>query len=658
MKKLAFIVLLVVGGIVAYQGFRRSPLGEDTEHAVVHDSGNADEKISQRPSDIEPRLVSRLRELVPDYPEGHARTVLTDYGNTAIDVARRHGQVGLDGLRVLGTEGVEVMRSQPDTFKQLADRLGGERSIRMLALLRDHLGDVASKGGLPTLIDRIEALQGPAGRLGDQYPQFLPLLIVAPEEVSEALTLHPDIATECLMIVDLSKGASGVRKMCELIKTEAPIAGEWFAARGADGIMLAHAYPEFLNHEPAIELEVFLQIVRTNSPYIASLDRSERLAKALQAIAALAEADTRLPLVPDSGRPPRDGLMRGVLLTLACEDPYTVRLVVEHGAEGIDVLKSTAAQWAGSGMSLPRTLYDAYDPALYRSAHRYAWDSLLPRDTRGAALFALQTFAPWNELCREDWHPKAMDFVHLLGNTDGRFPIWAAENEQLRRSGASGYAAADDDWATMIDRPALHLDDWAKKATRPYEYLPLYDTCRLLYVLGSGYHPTSGEVLFAAVDVVFTAWDIATFGAGAAVTEGVEVSSKTLSKVAVETSEQALKKAGREIVETTVSRASQGILATATKSPRLLKALGRRADAAANTAYWIMARGANAVDGAEALGIAIRVGKYVAKETAINASVSQGVEQAMLFAQRHRNDIVVQQVLEVLSSLSTEDSQQ
>ncbi len=652
MKKLVFMALLFVGCIVTYESLRTWPRQDDSEHPVIPDNGNADKKIIQGPSDIEPRLVSRLHELVPDYPESHARTVLTDYGNTALDVARQHGAVGLDGLRVLGTEGVELMRFQPDTFKQLANRLSGERSIRMLALLRDHLVDLARKGGLPALIDRIEALDGPAGRLGDQYPQFLPLLVVAPQEVTEALTLHPEIATECLMIVDLSQGAAGVQKMCDLIKTQAIIGGEWFAARGADGLILAHTYPEFVNHEPAIELEVFLQILRTNSPYIASFDGRDARAKALQAIAAIAEADTRLPQVPDSRSPPNDGLMRGVLLTLASEDPYTVRFVAEHGAEGIDVLKSTASQWAGSGMSVPRTLYDAYDPAIHRNAHGHAWDSLLPRDTRGAALYALQTFAPWKELRREDWHPKATEFVLLLGKTDGRFPIWAADNERLRRSGSAGYAAADDDWAIMAGRPSLHLDDWAKKGARPYEYLPLYDTCRLLYVLGSGYQPTSGEVLFATVDIAFTAWDIATFGAGTVVTEGVEATTKTLSKVALETSEQAMKRAGREIAETSVSRASRGILATATKSPRLLKALGRRAREAANAAYWIMARGANALEGAKALGITLRVGKYVAKETAINASVGQGVEQAILFATLHRNDILVQQVSEVLSTLS------
>lgn len=656
MKKLAIVALLIGGGILVYGALQKLPRPETSTRPVTDGIGEAAEKSEHLPSDVEPRLVARLRELVPDYPESHAITVLADYGNTALDVARQHGTLGLDGLRVLGTEGVELMRSQPDTFKQLADRLGGERSIRMLALLRDHLGDVARKGGLPTLIDRIEKLEGPAGRLGDQYPQFLPLLVVAPEEVSEALTLYPEIATECLMIVDLSQGAHGVRKMCDLIKKQAPIAGDWFAARGADGLMLAHAYPEFVAHEPPIELELFLQILRTNSPYIDSLGTSEQRTESLRAITAIAEADSRLPRAPESGAAPVDGLMRGVLVTLACEDPYTVRFVAERGAEGIDVLKSTVAQWANSGMSLPRTLYDAYDPARYGDAHRHAWESLLPRDTRGVALFALQTFAPWKELRREDLHARAMDFVRLLGDTDGRFPLWAAENEQLRRSGPSGYAAADDDWVMMLDRKRDKLDEWASKGTHAYEYLPLYDTCRLLYVLGSGYQPTTGELLFATVDVAFTAWDIATFGAGAVVTEGVEASTKTLGKVALEASEQAMKKAGREIAETTVNRASRGILATATKSPRLLKALGRRARDAANASYWIMARGANALDGAKTLGIVLRIGKYVAKETAINASVSQGVEQAMLFAQRHQNDIVVQQVFEVLESLNASEA--
>ncbi len=664
MKKLAFFVLLFIGAIVTYDALRKPSHPEDHELMGHQDAGSASSDVSQRsshveqrPSHVEPRLISRLRELAPDYPKEHAVVVLADYGNTAIDVAREHGTLGLDGLRVLGTEGVELMRSQPDTFKQLAGQLGGERSIRMLAMLRDHLVDIARKGGLPELINRIEALEGPTGRLGDQYPQFLPLLVVAPKEVSEVLTLHPEIAAECLMIVDLSQGSAGVRKMCDLIKTQAPIAGEWFAARGADGLMLAHAYPEFVTHEPPIDLEVFLQILRTNSQYIDLLGTSEHRTQSLQAIAGLAEADSRLPRAPESGTAPSDGLVGGVLLTLACEDPHTVRFVAEHGAEGIDVLKSTAAQWASSGMSLPRTLYDAYDPEVYRDAHRHAWEALLPRDTRGAALFALQTFAPWKELRREDWHPKAMDFVVLLGETDGRFPAWAAQNEWQRRSGPDAFTAADDEWAKMKARKTTHLNECSKKAPAPYEYLPLYDTCRLLWVLGNGYQPTTGELVFATVDVAFTAWDIATFGAGAAAREGIEASTKTLVKTAAKAGEITAQKAGRLAGKTAATRASRGILATAVKSPRLVKALGRGGRATADAGLWVMARGANALDGAKVLGIALRVGKYVAKETAINASVGQGVEQAMLFAQQHRNDIVVQQASEVLSWLSSESTE-
>ena len=655
MKRLALLVLLVGAGFLLYDVFSKSSLENELNHPVAHNADPTNAKTDHQ-SNVESRLVLRLHELVPDYPESHAHAALTEYGNTALDVARKHGAVGLDGLRVLGTEGVELMRSQPDTFRQLADRLGGERSIRMLALLRDHLVETARKGGLPALIDRIEALDGPAGRMGDKYPQFLPLLVIAPEEVSEVMTLHPEIAAECLMIVDLSRGVAGVRKMCDLIKTQAPIAGEWFAARGADGLMLAHAYPELVTHEPPIELEVFLQILRTNSPHIDSLVSREQRARAMQAIAALAEADSRLPRATDAGTVPADGLARGVLLTLACEDPYTVRFVAEHGADGIDVLKSLVSQWASSGMSVPRTLYEAYDPALYANAHRHAWESLLPRDTRGAALFALQTFAPWKELSREDRHPKAMEFVDLLGETDGRFPGWAAKNEWQRRSGPKGLTAADDEWKKMVDRTTIYLNEYSKKAPAPYEYLPLYDTCRLLWVLGNGYQPTTGELLFATVDVAFTAWDIATFGAGAAARKGIEASTKTLGKGAIRVGEITTKQSLRTASKTAVTRASRGILATAVKSPRVVKALGRGGRATADPGLWIMARGANALDGAKALDIALRVGKYVAKETAINASVSQGVEHAVLFAQRHRNDIVVQQVSEVLSWLNAEST--
>ncbi len=652
MKKLAFVAIMALGGVLLYDALTQPPPPDDPGPEVVSHGSDQKESDREEATDVDPRLLARLREIAPDYPDDYARAVLIDYGNTALDVARKHGPVGLDGLRVLGTEGVELMRSQPDTFRQLADRLGGDRSIRMLALLRDHLVATARQGGLPVLIDRIESLEGRAGRLGDQYPQFLPLLVMAPEEVGEVLTLYPEIATECLMIVNLSEGPAGVRKMCDVIKAQAPVAAEWFAARGADGLMLAHTYPELVPHEPPVELEVFLQILRTNSAYLDSLGGPEQRAAAVRAIAALAEADSRLPRVPDGSPARDDGLARGVLLALACEDPYTVRFVCEHGAEGIDVLKSLASQWANSGMSLPRTLYEAYPPTRFARAHRHAWESLVPEETRGAALFALQTFAPWKELEREDWHPKAMDFVVLLGETDGRFPAWAANNEWKRRSGPKGFVSADEEWAEITKRKIDYLNDYSKKAPAPYEYLPLYDTCRLLWVLGKGYQPTTGELFFATVDVAFTAWDIATFGAGAAAREGLEASTKTLGKAALKAGEITATNTGRTAAKTAATRASRGILATATKSPRVVKALGRGGRATADAGLWLMARGANALDGAKALGIALRIGKYVAAETAINAGVSQGVEQAMLFAQRNRNEVVIKQVGEVLSWLN------
>jgi hypothetical protein len=662
MRKL-LAVLLIAGAVLAC-GVLLSPDDIDqasrkTEPPTEGTAGSetGDIKGKQRDSPVDSRMISGLREFVPDYPTDHAERVLSDYGYTAFDVARQHGTVGLDGLRVLGIDGVQLMRTQPDTFRQLADRLGGERSIRMLALLRDHIGDLASKGGLPSLIDRIEALDGRAARLGDQYPQFLPLLVVAPDAVSEVLSLYPEIAAECLMIVDLSRGSAGVRAMCDLIKAQVPRAGEWFSARGADGLILAHEYPDFVAHDPPVKLEVFLQILRNNSDYITSLQGREQRREVLRAIATLAQADLRVPPAPESGWAPSDGLVRGMLLTLACEDSFTVRFVREHGSEGIDVLASTAAQWTGSGMGLPRTLYDAYDPAANGDAHRHAWESLRPRATRGTALDALQTFAPWRELRGEDWHPKAQEFVRLLAETDGRFPLWAAENERTRRSGPSGHVSADDEWVVMLGGAPFRLDQWAnaKKGTQPQEYLPLYDTCRLLYVLGSGYQPTTGEVVFAAVDVAFTAWDVATFGAGTALRESAEASTKTIGKVAIDTSEQSLRRSGREVSQSAVGAASQGILATATRSPGVFRALNQRVRHNADTALWIMARGASAVSGAKRLGIVLRIGRYAAKETAINTAVGQGVEQAVLFAQRHRNDIVVQQVTEVLFAIGREN---
>lgn len=647
MKLLSAIFLCVIVAAVLYRASGPSVV-EQPENKQPSSATGGERHVPTASAGID-----RLLELAPGYSQEHAEILVESYGRTALNVARDHGSVGLDGLRVLGTEGVELIRSQPDTFRLLAERLGSERGIRLLALLEDQVVDVARHGGLPMLIDRVEGLSGEAARLGNSKPQLLPLLILAPEQVTAVIRKHPDVAPQCLMIVDLAKGPTGVLGMCDVIEKRAEKARQWFDARGADGLFLAHQFPDLVEHNPRGSLPEFLQMLRTNAAFMASLHEGEPRRLALAAIDSLLDADAALPALGDADPVPADGRFRGLLVRIACDDPHTVRLVMEHGQAALEVMTATAREWAASRASVPRLLYEAYDPAREPLAHRHAWGSLTIPESRRAALFALQAFARWPELAREDLHPQANEFLSLLSATDSRFPAWAAENEWLRQSSArKDRIAADEAWKSMMEQRTDFLDAQTKTGSEVHEFLPLYDTCRLLWVLGKGYTPTTGDVIFAVIDVVATAWDLATLGAGSAATGAIKGGAKGLGKTALELGEQAVKKTGREQTQSAVSRASNGILATVARSPAVVRQLANTGVRRSATGLEVMARGALAVAGGQALGIPIRIGRYVVSETAINYGVSEGIESAILFAQQNPNQLIVKQVNEVIAFIA------
>jgi len=649
MKRITAVLLCMIIAAAVYQAVAPSLDEEKPNQRPLQPLGEGPSEFTG---------TERLLELVPGYSRENATRLLENYGHTALNVARDHGSAGLDGLRVLGTEGVELIRAQPDTFRLLVERLGSERGIRLLALLGDEVIDVARQGGLPMLIDRIEGLSGEAARLGDARPQLLPLLILAPEKVPAVIRKYPDVAPQCLMIVDLAKGPRGVLGMCDVIEKQAEKARQWFDARGPDGLFLAHQFPDLVEHDPRGSLPEFLQILRTNADFMASLPAGEQRRLAVAAIDALLDADAALPALRDADPVPADGRFRGLLVRIACDDPHTVRFVMEHGQAALEVMTATAREWAASRASVPRLLYEAYDPAREPVAHRHAWGSLVVPESRRGALFALQAFARWPELAREDRHPQADEFLSLLRSTDSRFPSWAAENEWLRQSSArKDRIAADEAWKSMLEQRTDFLDAQTKTGAEVHEYLPLYDTCRLLWVLGKGYTPTTYEVIFAAVDTVFTAWDLATLGAGSAATGAIKGGAKGLGKTALELGEQAAKKTGREVTQSAASRARNGILATVARSPAVVRQLANTGARRAATGLEVMARGALAVAGGQALKIPIRIGRYIVSETAINYSVSEGIEAAMLFAQQNPNQVVVKQAREVLSYLTADPEQ-
>jgi hypothetical protein len=97
-------------------------------------------------------------------------------------------------LLVLGEQGVAVMRQYPDTFEKISRRLGGPTSAIFLAFMRDHFEDLAKCGGLPKLLDLFEKMPEDAKAIGQEYPEAMPLLALAPMRCAEPSNSTPRLA--------------------------------------------------------------------------------------------------------------------------------------------------------------------------------------------------------------------------------------------------------------------------------------------------------------------------------------------------------------------------------------------------------------------------------------------------------------------------------
>ena len=579
----------------------------------------------RRPPDEppEPRVMEELRSLLPGLGPEDVRWLAAGYGNTAVNVARDHGRQGAEVLLALGPQGLAVLREQPDTFRQVASRLGGKTAAVFLASLPRNFEGLAGLGGLPRLLDRLEAMPAEARALGERHPQMLPFLAVAPDESYTALRRHPDLCLLCFPALDLGGGPGGLTRVARLIADYGERARPWVRARGLDGLLLLGPFPEFLDRVPPVELPVFLAILSNNQDDLAPLTARREAGRVWDALVELARWDSDLPEgAGGTGRP-----ARGDLIRLACTDPHAVKFFLDRGVDGRRVIAATWPEAAQAGVALPGLLLDGYEggarhPRLSENA-RQALVGVPGRERETFQMLLLM--AQWGGVDPRLTHPRSERFRQLLAELGYRVVAYMAEAE---RDGG----AVDDRYARLEERGKDELDAWECPPSFWVQQLPFYDTVHLAWLLTRGYTPTQGELIFAGIDVAFTAWDVATLGGGKAATaaarNGIRTADRALARRALE--EVAERMAPRAVGGGAGSWGRRGLAGLAgqlANAPAVVRELSRRSlHSDVGVAVAQATRSAARLD---IKLMTVAVGKYGAREWARNTAVG-GTAQAVV----------------------------
>lgn len=593
------------------------------------------------------RLEQELRAALPNYEDRkRLRWLAENYGNTAVNIAKRHGKTGVEVIVALGQNGVAVMREHPDTFNKVADRLGGETAALFLVHLHRHFDEIAAMGGLPKLLDLIERLSLEARKLGTKHPEMLIFLACAPETAYKALREQPDLCLVCFPLIDLSQGPEPLERVAEIIIHHGARARPWVEARGLDGILLADTFPALLDRTPALDLPVFLEVLSNNQQDIRDLIANGREEEVRRAFTRLQDENLQLPPAVDEQSECLRRPHRGDWLMLACIDPHTIRFLTEKKNDAFTILKETWHEASCTGETLPSLLYDAYTANGLPNLHDHAWESLVEAD--GKEREAFQMLYMMAERPGQDprtVHPRSRRFYQLLEKHGARVVPYLAEAELLQGSTESRYRLLE-------DRGDSHLDAWDSPASLLVESLPLYDAVQLGCILAKGNVPTRGEVAFAGIDVIFTAWDIATLGGGKAAStsikgglkvagkEGAHQASKLLAKSVAE-------KAGRQLGEDAVEGVSRKLASQMSRSPQVATQIATKQsfrDLAVNAekAAW----------SATIKQIPItRLAKYAVREWAINVGVGHTLADVAEWSSRTDNSFWASKAKEALLAI-------
>lgn len=600
---------------------------------VDNQPAKVEDRNSLTPSQDSPPInpaEAELLKLLPSMDRAKLRWLADEYGWTAVNIVEEHGQKGADVILALGAEGVAVLREQPDTFRKLSKSFSAEASARFLVAMQKHLRELAAQGRLPDFLERLADLSGQSRQLAECYPAMAPFLVLAPEAVTPALGRYPALCLKCFPVLDLSQGPRGLVEMAEDIMQVGERAKGWIECRGLDGLLLAKQFPQFVNRHPPFELELLLASLSSNQEDIKmliELGREEDVWRAYERLADKARSTPEFPANPDA--PSRDGWY-----SLAIADPHFVRFIVEQ--DPTLALTEQCLPFMFDGPPVPSLIYDGYRAEQSPQTARNAANALL----RAARAGETELRLVYQFLARMARFPDTPAYYHpmshrvhdLLERLDHRVVFYLLPNLQISDD------ALNNAIFKLEDRGFDELAEFNDPPSLAVQVLPGYDFCRLVWVLSKGYQPTFGEVVFAGVDVAFTAWDIAGLGKSLAKAAGKGMLKEGLKNLAKEGAETFGEKAARAI-----EKGGKELVAL---SPKAIRAAEK--DAVSWLTYW-------AERSARHRGIAltaIKTGaKAYAREWTLGYAIGMSLQELADVAMRTDNTFWAEKTLEVLRYL-------
>lgn len=678
------VALLLLAGIGLLFWFGASRFGDRAD-------GGADGGANGPPPAHLVPVIEDLTRLLPDLPPEDHRRLAELYGYTAVNIAKTHGRQGADALLALGSQGAAVMRRHPEIFEEIAQRLGGKVAAKFLVFMRDDLSSLVEFGGMSRLLDRAEALPPQSRQLAIEHPEMLPFLAVGDDTVAQAMERYPELCLQCFEPIDLSRGPEGINSIARTIFENGEQLRTRIEARGLDAVLLAQSFPELTMATPprGMEMPEMLQILSTNQHDL-DLLRNELLTDktVTETLKMIAEADRRLPLPPEpkeeteEAEAPEEasseaaesstatsedgetetadaadvefqtlaevaGPKRGDWIRLACIDPHAVRFFAEYGADGLRILTALYEQDAADGLTLPYLLYEAYDEPGQPELRENAWRAMLEADgNERVYLQMLATMARYHDQEPITLHPRADRFRRFLTDLDYRVVPYLASAECTPKLA---------DYEILEERGFDALDTWTEPPSLAVQCVPGYDLAHLTQVIGNGYTPTGGELVFAGIDLVFTTWDVMTLGGGSTVSAPIRTGIKTSAKATV-------RAAGKEVVEEVGELAVRQALKSGAKkqATRFGAALMSRMLAAPKYVMQVARKGLTKLNPIISRNLALRsasrLGIHLTAEWVITIGAAEGLQSGAKMAVQSKNPAVAKKTQEVLSYLNSLDS--
>ena len=632
---------LVLGTVVGC-GPRGNSMSNTTVTAEVPESSGGETAVEKAVPGVDIRterdsaVERRLRELAPALPQDQLRHLAETYGWTAVNMVKEYGPTVADAMSWLGAEGAALAREYPDTYKALAKSFNGRTTVAFLLAVKPHLKELGKYGGLPGMVERIEAMPSEAKSLAQHYPAAIPFLVMAPEEVSAALRQSPEICLRVFPPVDLSVGAHGREGgigIADVAEMVVDLSGnrlqKWVDAAGLDGLLLAHRFPEYFVDDLPMSLEVFLGILSSNQNDIRQMLDIGKRQDVDWALRAVAEQDYLLPrnLSPNLRETQPTA---GMWYNLAQHDRRTIRFLATFRQEGIRAVNSSWHFYLTCAVGTPTLLIEGFPE---EAARRHALDALLKAaETGGDELVATyQSFLMRFSDVGKDQSEYGARVRRVLAQCDWRVVPYLLEVYSSPENNAFINRLK-----MLEDRGMDELDAWDMPPPAALEAMPGYDAAHLVWVLANGYTPTGQELLFGAVDGVFTAVDIVTLSGSAILRKPLLGAGKEIIE---EGAELAVKKTAKERLRDWLDDLVRSFGRVVRKAPATIGTMGDD----------ITSNAVRASRSAEAYNLALRACKWAATEWTVGFGAIEVLPRSVeVVVEADKSGWVAEKTLEVL----------